>query len=115
MAEEKLKYKKVLITEQEREFAITVGEDSFTIRIPTPIGKTQIYTSVARVVGESANALTLDEREYIKMIITLNHVLVNKPEWWEGADKCPDEELLYKLYSFYKKSEEDFQENLKKK
>jgi len=113
--EETIKFRKLIITNAEREFQTTKGEDTFSVKIPLPIEKSQIITRIARATGGmDVNSFKPEDYDYITMIITLNAVIVAKPDWWDGADKCPDEGLLWELYKFYIDSERQFQENLKK-
>jgi hypothetical protein len=117
MATEPIKFGKLTITESDREFSKKFGKDDelFTIRIPLPIEKIQINNSISRAIGgQPINSFDPTDYEFIKLIVTLNRVLVKTPEWWKGADLCLEADLLWKLYNFYLESEVTFSENLKK-
>lgn len=119
---EEIKYKGLVITEAEREFSKDFGSDKagkeigkFTIRIPLPSEKAQIISLTSRATGGvSLESITSKDYEFIRMIVTLNYVIVNNPRWWNGADNCPDEDFLIDLWKFYLDSEEKFQKKLKK-
>jgi hypothetical protein len=113
--EKSIKFRKLTITEADREFSTTIEEDQFTIKIPLPLERSQIIARIARATGGlPVSSMTPEDYEYMKMIITLNQVIVKHPDYWEGADACPDDGLLWKLYQHYLDSELKFQENLKK-
>jgi hypothetical protein len=115
MGEKIIKFRKLSITEAERERTKNFDGDDFTIRIPLPLDKTVIIARVARAIGgQDINSMKPEDYDYIKMVITLNAVIVKNPDWWEDASKCPSDELLWNIYQFYQDSEIEFQENLKK-
>ena len=115
MNNEKIKLKSLVITEDQRRFTkIIDGDSKFTIEIPLPYQKANIISSIARTTGgASIDSIGYDQYEYIRMLITLSVVIVESPEWWEGPDKCPDEEINIELWRFYLDSEKEFQTRLK--
>jgi len=114
---EEIKISNLVITEKDREFTYNIGKgENITIRIPLPSKKAQIISQIARFLGGiDAKCFQPDDYNYIRMIVTLNSIIVESPEWWPGAEECPDEELLIKLWNFYLISEEKFKEQRLKK
>jgi hypothetical protein len=113
--EKPIKFRSLSITEQQREKTITIKDDKFTIRLPLPLDKVRLITQIARATGGlDINSIPAAEYDYIRIIVTLNFVIVSFPDWWDGADKCMDTDLLNELYNFYIESEEEFLKNLKK-
>lgn len=103
------------IKESDREFSIMINGGSFTIRIPLPLQRAGIIGDISAVMGgANINSFPDGDYNYIRKIVTLNSVITKHPDWWEGADKCPDEFLIEKLWSHFKSSEKDFREFLKK-
>lgn len=122
MNEEEIKYKGLNITDSEREFTEKFGKDmtgkddnSFTIMIPLPFQKVRIISATAQALGGiSVDNILQADYEYARMIITLNYVITKHPKWWDGADKCPDDDFLYELWKFFLESEQKFQKFIKK-
>lgn len=117
MAEEKIEYSGIEITETERSTTKDFGEKKgkFTCVIPMPTEKLQIVVATSRALGGlSQEAISPEEREYARMIVTLNFVLKNTPKWWNGAENCPDDTFLFDLWDWFLKCEENFKEFLKK-
>ena len=105
------------VTESEREFSNSFGDKygTFSIRIPLPFEKVQIVAATSRFLnGATLESIRSDDYEYARMIVTLNHVLFEQPKWWTGADNCPDDNFLLKLWKLYRESEEKFENFLKK-
>ena len=112
---EENKISKLSVMEKDREFTKVIGNDSFTVRIPLPTQKATIISRTARALGGlSVESYLPEDYEYIRMLVTLNEVIVESPDLWEGADVCPDEALLGELWSFFITSGNSFQESLKK-
>ena len=103
------------ILEKDREFSITISNGNFTIRIPLPLERATIIAQTARGLGGlDVKSFPPDDYEYVKIIITLNNIIIKSPDWWKGADACPDNSILVELWKFYQDSEIKFQEFLKK-
>lgn len=116
--DEKLKYKGIVISIDDRTFSKDFGKDfgKFSIKIPLPFEKSAIISSTSRALGGlSVDSMPKSDYEYIRMIITLNSVITDKPSWWEGADKCPDDDFLSQLWRWYIDCEIDFARRLQSK
>jgi len=115
MSDNDVKFKSLVVKESDREFSKNIGDDSFTVRIPLPYQKTTIIASTSRALGgANTDSISVSEREYVRMIITLNHVVVKSPPWWDGAETCPNDEFLNEIWEFYLSSERKFFSDLKK-
>jgi hypothetical protein len=112
---EEQKIKSLVITEKEREFSTSINDEEFVVRIPLPFEKSLIIAQTSRGLGgQDIKSFSAEDYEYVRMIITLNNVVVKSPKWWEGAGNCPDDTILIKLWNHYLNSEEKFQDFLKK-
>ena len=115
--EKDVKFKGVPITVEDRRFTKNFGKElgSFTLEIPLPFEKVSIMAATSRVAGGDINAIAPEEREYTRMVVTLNTVIKEHPPWWEGADTCPDDDFLNKLWRWYLGCENEFTARLKSK
>jgi len=112
---EEIKFRNVVITQEQREFSTTIEGDKFTLRIPLPFEKVHISSKISRAIGGSnLESIPASDYEYTRKIVTLNHVIVLNPDWWKGADQCPDEELLEQLWRFFGECEKKFSDSLKR-
>ena len=112
---DEVKFRGLVITNDKREFTKTFKDEKFTVRIPLPFEKANIVATTARATGGlNINSIRPEDYEYLRMLVTLNATVVEYPSWWTAADKCPDEDLLFELWTFYIDSEKAFQEALKK-
>jgi len=114
---EDIKFGNLTVTEADREFSKDFGKDKgiFTVRIPLPYQKASIFSSTSRAIGGlDVKSVRPEDYEYIRMIVTLNAVVVKSPQWWMGADNCPDDDFNFELWKFFLESESKFQGKLKK-
>lgn len=112
---EEYRLKSLVITEKEREFPTTINDEEFVVSIPLPYEKSIIIAQTSRALGgQDIKSFPQEDYEYVRMVITLNNILVKTPSWWKGAGYCLDDSLLAKLWKHYLDSEEKFQEFLKK-
>lgn len=114
---DEMKVRNLVIGPEQREFTKTFQGDkeAFTIRMPLPFEKSQIISLTARAAGgQDYKSMPEDDYEYIRMIVTLNSCIIKNPSWWPGAEKCPDESLLFDLWKWFMECEKAFQEALKK-
>lgn len=115
MAEE-IKLKGLSITEADREFTKDFPKlGSFTIRIPLPYEKARIISNTSRFLnGSSLESIQVRDYEFIRMLSTLDYVVVKHPEWWQSASDCANENFLEELWKFFVDCERKFDEFLKK-
>lgn len=114
--ENELKTKGLTISEADREYSKDFKKQgSFTIRIPLPFEKTQIVSITSRLLsGAALNSIRAEDYEYVRMIATLDFVIVKKPDEWVNASECPNDNFLLELWKFYLDSERKFETKLKK-
>jgi hypothetical protein len=112
---DEIKVRNMVITIADRQKIIKIGDDNFTFQIPLPVERVQLSTQIANYIGgKDLKSLQAYEYQFAKMIVTLNFVIVKAPDWWEGSEKCIDDNLLGELYKEFNDFEEEFQESLKK-
>lgn len=112
---ENMKLGNLVVTESDREFSKNIKGGNFTVKIPLPSQRVGIISLISRSLsGQDIKAFQPEDYEYVKILITLNNVIESNPNWWEGADKCMDEDLLAELWDFYQESEVKFKKFLKK-
>lgn len=106
----------LVVTEDDRTFQHTFeGRGDFTIMVPLPYEEIYILGTISRIhTGGSVEALTLTEREYERMVCTLNTIIRKGPTGWTTADQCPDPFLLQELWRWYQECVEEFHGKLKK-
>lgn len=116
MSEDTVKYKGVVITKEDRQFSKIINGDSFTVQVPTSYEKRVLIQTISNSIGGvNINSIPQMDYIYVEMIATLTIAIVKWPDWWEGADKCPDENLLGELWRFYLSAADLFADRLKKK
>lgn len=106
----------LVVTEDDRTYQKTFdGRGDFILMVPLPFEEIYIQGTLSRILsGGSVEALTLAQREYQEMVVTLNTVIRKGPAGWRTADQCPDRYLLQDLWSWYQDCLADFDEKLKK-
>lgn len=109
-----LKIGSFAITDNHRQETKAFRGSNFTVQVPLPGERATILAMISRFMGSDINTYTQTDYEYIRMLITLNNVVVESPDWWTNALDCIDEELLYDLWDFYLEKEKSFKQFLKK-
>jgi len=102
------------ISDNDRTFTKTINGDSWSLKIPLPPTK----MAIARRTIELSGGYTKDqigesEFEYIRSCVTIQSVLSDSPDWWDGVDNCTDDNLISELWRFYLDSENEFASKLK--
>lgn len=89
----------------------------FTMKVLTPGERTWVLREVARRSG--GNTLQPIEHGYIRMLVTLDVVVTEGPEWFAkylgNVGECYDEALLADLYQQYNEFEDSFRSKLEQK
>lgn len=110
-----VKIRNMLLLEDDLKKEVTINGDTFTVKAITGSDQKQISRNVAiETGGVPANSLSMDARMMFERDAALDHALVDYPDWWENADKCPDEDLKNRLYEEINSWSLEFQERLKK-
>jgi len=115
---EDVKFKGIAITDEDRTFTKDFGKDlgSFSLMIPLPYEKSHIFSATSRAInGADVKSLPSSDYEYIRMVVTMNSVITNSPSWWDGADKCPDDDFIIQLWRWYLDCEKEFATRVKSK
>jgi hypothetical protein len=117
MAEQDVKYMGITVSVEDRKFHKDFGKQGkFSVQIPLPYEKSSIMAACSRAIGgNNASSLPVNDYEYVRMLVTLNTVVVDSPPWWEGADKCPDDTFLNEIWRWYLSCEEEFTARMKTK
>jgi hypothetical protein len=101
--------------EKDREKTIKVDGEVFVIKALFP----KDYRDISRKIaieqnGLAVNTFSIDDRYRFQRDITIDHAIVQSPEWWVGASGCPSDEILDSLYREIQEWTDEFQELLKK-
>ena len=117
MAEE-YKVRNMLFLEEDRRKVVKhESGDSFSIKAIFPADRKFISRQMAILQNGmpattyDSNSLYFFEREAVINVCLVADV---SPPWWQGADKCPDEELLNWLYIEIVNWTNEFQARIKK-
>ena len=86
----------------------------FKFELPTPIIRRQIEQFIARKIGVPLDTIDKEAVALIRICTYLDHILIEKPDWWTSAEECHDEELLFNIYSAFIEFETEFREALKR-
>ena len=90
------------------------GYGSFELKAPNGFEKTRIITETARALdGYGKSSVAEADHEYVRMLVTLNKILTKTPDYWDGAENCPDEDLLIQLWRWSLDCEDEFASKLK--
>jgi hypothetical protein len=110
-------FKGAAVTEQDRQFTKSFGKgEEFSILIPLPFDKISIAAGTTRALGgHSQEQVGAEVFEYTRMVVTLNTVVSTSPQWWSGAENCPDDNYLFELWRWYLDCEKNFTDRLKTK
>ena len=84
---------------------VTTRRGKFTLAFPLPKDLRRIEVTVAsRLEGQPSSTFSDDTIQKIRVYATLDAVIVDAPEWWDGLDSaedCPDDDLIVELYRRY--------------
>ena len=77
----------------------------FTLAFPLPKDLRRIEVTVAsKLEGQPSATFPEDTIQKIRVYATLDAVIIDAPEWWDGldtAEDCPDDDLIVELYRRY--------------
>lgn len=104
------------------QYIITVDDQMFTVKIPTPAEQIQIKTAVSVRTGQvKVESLEPDVISYATIIETLNKVIIKYPDNFDAFNPltqnwghCHDTEYVVAVYEAFQEKELSFHETLKK-
>lgn len=115
MENKEFKIRNMLFLEDDRQKELKKENDIFIIKALFPKEKGNIARAISFMQnGLPANSFTDIDRFIFERQATIDEAIVKSPEWWGGADNCPDEDLLNTLFDDIITWTNNFQENLKK-
>ena len=92
---------------------ITVGKESFKIKLPTPFIQQTIEREIAMRLGSPVDSFPINAYNMIRMCVTLDAVLIDTPDWWTTAGECYDDGMLNDLWDKYLEEKETFRRSLR--
>ena len=112
--EKKYQIGKQILTQNDVHKVINVKGEAFKVKFPTPIEQNGIEREVAlRLGGLSLDSIPQAAYNQIRMCVTLDIVLTDKPDWWDSAGDCYDEELVADLWEKYIEAKEAFRRSIR--
>lgn len=93
------------------------GYGVFKLTLPTPLQKIRIIRKVTEELGEAAKIMDAIDYNYAKGIYELNEIITLPENFpWVNLLECRDDDLLVKLFVWYKNDcEKEYQSAVKKK
>jgi len=112
--EEKVRIGKQILSEDDLSKTVTIKGESFTFKFPNPKQQMMIERDVAlKLGGVPLDSVPQIAYNMLRMCTTLDYVLVKKPEWWETAAECYDEDMLNELWERYLKEKDSFRGSIR--
>jgi hypothetical protein len=108
-----------ILKENDIQKTLVVGEykDTFKVHFPNPLEQEAIERDVAmRMGGVPLDAYPQTAYNALRMNVTLDRVVLEKPEWWQYTNfaECYDEELVSALWEAYLEARESFRGSIRK-
>lgn len=86
----------------------------FTIELPNNLIKLEIGRKLASYFNTPLNNVLNGDLIMAKAIITLDEILSDYPDWWEGASRYYDSDFILELFNWYLEEEKILKGKLKK-
>lgn len=90
------------------------GKGSFTIELPNTLMKLEIGRKLASYFNTPLGNVLQGDLIMAKAVISLDEILVDYPEWWEGASSYYDLDFILELFNWYLEEEKILKGKLKK-
>jgi len=93
-----------ILQEDELEFTVKYGKETFTLKYPSPIERAAIELEISRRLGgQSRESFPESHLSMIESTAYVNALVVpeKSPEWFKSAWTCYDEECIKTLYVGY--------------
>jgi len=111
---DKVNFKGINITEEQRQFTKVIDGDSFTVKVSNSNERAIIALAISQAIGgQPITSVDPTEYENIKRVVTLCNVVVKGPDWWTNAADCPSSQLITELWRFSLESNEEFDSRLR--
>jgi len=111
--EQEIRVGEFLLGKQDLLKTVTTPRGAFEMRILDPQKKRQVIAETAQSLSSPLSNVPIGDYLFTAACCTLQNVLVGWPEWWEGVDRCFDEELILELYDRYREFENEFRRRLR--
>jgi len=90
------------------------GKGKFTIRLPNNITKLEIGRKLASYFNTPLSNVLMADLILAKAVITLDEILEDFPEWWDGPSQYYDSEFILELFNWFLEEEKILNGKLKK-
>lgn len=117
--QKKVRIGKSVLTEDDLEFSVEYGGETFTLAYPNHFERAQIEAEIARKLqGLPRSSFPADHVTFVQAAVYVHALLVpeKSPEWVREANsiwESYDEELVYALYRGYLQFHRDLRERVK--
>lgn len=93
---------------------VTTKRGVFILRMLDPMGRKALIRNISTAIGHAPlESIPAGDYLYTKAVETLKLAVQEGPDWWEGAERCMDDELLMELYEAYLAFEEAFRRRVR--
>lgn len=115
MSDHKFAVRNLLFNDEDRVKDFKEGSSTFKFKALFPIDQRRVAQIMAGYqLGMPASSFTNMDLNRFDRDATIEVALLEHPEWWEGVDKCPDEDLVNRLHAAIVQWTKSFQDKLKK-
>ena len=109
-----LRVGELLLSQDDLTKKVNTKRGIFTLKMPDPMVRKAIIRSISNAIDRAPlESIPAMDYLYVKATETLKYVVTEYPEWWEGADKCMDDDLILELYDEFLKFENDFRRRVR--
>jgi len=89
-------------------------KEIFKIKLPNPKMKMEIAKRIGYHFNCPLDSIPINDVFTARVLITLDTILEEYPDWWRGAIECYDQNLIFDIYNWYIEEEKKLSEKLKK-
>ena len=90
------------------------GSDIWKYEIPTPFLKREIEKIISQKIGVPLENFDKQTYALTKACTYVDNVCIETPDWWESAEECRDEELIFAIFYSFMDFENKFRGSLKR-
>ena len=104
----------VLLKREDLTKTVNSKRGIFVLRMADPLVRKGIIRNISASLNHAAlDSIPADDYFYVKAVETLRLTIIEKPDWWEGIDRCMDDDLITELYTAYLELEDGFRRLLR--